>query len=104
MFEFCHEQEVGASLYHGQDGMVFLVHDEVHLPVPEAFAVCLYRPLMDADAVTYVGSLRLLSFPGLSGIFHLMSAVSRKYSRLILSYELVDGFVGYAYAFFSQEA
>lgn len=69
MLEFRHEQEVDASLYHGQDGVVVLVHDEVHLPVPEAFAVCRCRPLMDTDAVSYIGCLCLFLLPGFPGIF-----------------------------------
>ena len=104
MFEFWHEQAVGTSLCHSQYGVIVLVHDEVHFPVTKSFAVSFCRPFMDADAVTYVGSLRFLSFPGFSCIFHLVAAVSCKFSRLIITYEFVDGLVGYAYAFYSQEA
>ena len=79
-------------------GIVVLVHDEVHFPVSKALAVSFCRPFMDADAVAYVGSLRFLSFSGLSFILHLVAAVPCKFSRLILAYELIDSFVGYAYA------
>ena len=84
--------------------MVVLVHDEVHFPVSKAFAVSFCWPFMDADAVTYVGSLRFLSFSGLSFILHLVAAIPCKFSRLILAYELIDSFVGYAYAILCQYA
>ena len=104
VLEFCHEQEYCAALYHGEDAVLVLVHDEVHLPVSEAFAVGLWRALVYAHAVLDVGGLRLVLVRGAPVVLHLVPAVLGQLARLICPYELVDGLMGDLHALLLQIA
>ena len=56
-----HQQEVRAPFRQREDGVAVLVHDEVHLPVPETFAVGFRRTLVYAHTVTDVRGLSLMT-------------------------------------------
>ena len=56
-----HQQEVRAPFRQREDGVAVLVHDEVHLPVPETFAVGFRRTLVYAHTVTDVRGLGLMT-------------------------------------------
>ena len=94
MLELLHEEAVAASLHKREDGVVVLVHDEVHLPVSKACPVGLFGPLMDAHAVLDVGCPRLMLLGVFPVVFHLVAAVPGKLSRIISPYHGIDGLMG----------
>ena len=51
VFEFLHNQEIGAAFCHCQDGMTVLVHNQVHLPVAEPLPVGFPWTFVDAHPV-----------------------------------------------------
>ena len=95
-----------------EDCHFVIVGDGTEYPKLEAFvnecrpkAVSVFRrlPKEDYDRLADACDVGLI-FLDFSCIFHLVAAVSCKFSRLIITYEFVDGFVGYAYAFLCQYA
>ena len=103
LFEFRHEQEIGAALHHGQYGVLLPVHDKVHLPVSEALPVGLLGLLVYAHAVLYVGGLGHMPVRGALAVFHPVAAVGGKSAGLIGADELVDGLMGDAYALLPEQ-
>ena len=93
MTEPFHEYEVRAPFRECEDGVAVLVHDEVHLPVPETPAVGLGRTLVYAHTVTDVRGPGLMTAGDLALILHPMAAVRGEFPAFIPADEGVDGLV-----------
>lgn len=97
IFQLCHDKEVGTSLYHGKNGIAVAINDEIHFPVTETFPIRFRWTLMDALAVSYVGSC-LLDLRMLVAVFHHVSAILGQFTAFICPNHLIDSFMGDVYA------
>lgn len=102
--QFPHPKGVGAPLHQGQDGMLPVVHYQVHLKVPESPSVRLCRTLVDARAVGDVRRLGLPPFPHPPAVFQLMRQVSRQPARRIRMYVIINGLRADTDAVFGEHA
>ena len=73
--EIFHEQEIRTPFRECEDGIAVLVHDEIHFPIAETFAVGFRRRRVYAHTVVDVRGLGLMPAECLALILHTMTAV-----------------------------
>ena len=98
MLELPHEEHACVPLHDSEYGaMVPLSDNRVHLKVPEAFSIGLFRPFTNAGPI---GDGNALAADGPAAVFEPVATVFIEVAALslILPYHLVDGLMGYVLA------
>ena len=100
--EFFHEQEIRTPFRECEDGVAVLVHDDIHFPIAETFAVGFRRTLVYAHAVADIRGLGLMPTECLAPVLHLMAAMSSQFSAFVLADYGVNCFMRDVYTLPSQ--
>lgn len=95
-----HNEEVGSTLTQGEySAALSFSHDEVHLPVAEAFPVHFMWTVVYAHSVGNICRFGRLADADMVTVAHLVTAVLPQVPTviLVLTDSLIDGFMGYGY-------
>ena len=86
MRELRHEEHVGGTLHDGEDRVIVVVYNQIHLEISKPFPICFFGALMNTGSA---GNGRSLAF-GSVPVLELMARMTGQLPSRIGIYDIVD--------------